>query len=143
MKGFICELFAFKTLDMEDRVYSTDNQIQKIETSSRDGRDTQFRRPCDDRYLVDTLLLFNTVERGSSVQHKINIYGVTTAYCLSFLTFQTFFYAYFFRKHRLIASDCFSKSSRGKIIEITCHFIIFQTFFLAFKGHQNTFFNLF
>lgn len=78
MEGLICEFFAFKTLDMEDRVYSTDNQIQKIETSSRDGRDTQFRRPCDDRYLVDTLLLFNTVERGSSVQHKINIYGVKT-----------------------------------------------------------------
>ena len=34
----------------------------------------------------------------------------------------------------LYASDCFSKSSRGKIIEITCPFIIFQTIFLAFKG---------
>ena len=27
MKGLICELFAFKTLGMEDRVYSTENQI--------------------------------------------------------------------------------------------------------------------
>ena len=59
MKGLICVLFAFKTFGMEDRVYSTENQILKIETSSRDGWATQFRQPCNDRYLVDTLLLFN------------------------------------------------------------------------------------
>ena len=88
----------------------------------------------DKRSKKGTFEQASTVEGGSTVQQKITFLGVTASDCLSFLNFQTFFYAYFFRKNRLFASDCFSKSSRGKIIEITCHFIIFQTFFLAFKG---------
>ena len=89
---------------------------------------------------------YSTVTDLITIQHTINILGVTTAYYLSFLNFQTFFDAYLSIKTSPFACVC---SRIFKIIERvrkTCYIIIFQTLFSglkrylqAFKGHQNTF----
>ena len=54
----------------------------------------------------------STVKDLITIQHKIIILGVTTAYYLSFLNFQTCFDAYFYIKTCLFASVCFSKCVR-------------------------------
>ena len=99
-------------------------------------------------------MTYSTVKDFITIQHKINILGVTTAYYLSFLNFQTCCDAYFSIKNSPFACVCSRKRCRSnlkskslksiKMFWVTAaynlRFLNFQTCFDAYFPLKNSIF---
>ena len=87
--------------------------------------------------------LYKIVKDCITIQYKINIFGVTTAYCLSFLNFQTCFDAYFSMKNSPFACVCSRKCCRSnlnsKLLKLIEKIWVTAAYYLSFLNFQTCF----